>query len=133
MRRPKRSVFIAWRIIGPESSIHMIFFVEGQEYVALGSLEVSSYIWWRIKIIFTIIEWLGNMGHCILYPLILKWKCLDKSCKGFPILYRGAIINPVSNPPKDTIYINLTSSKEDGMVYHDQHNLVLNILEEECG
>ena len=38
----KQSRFIAWRPVGPESSTQMKFFMEGWEYVALGSLYVFS-------------------------------------------------------------------------------------------
>ena len=85
-----------------------------------------------MKNIFTIIKWLGDIGDSLLYYPTLKLQCHDLRCKRFPIFFRGARINPVSNVPEDRKCITLTSSNEDGMISHNRCNLVSDILEEEC-
>ena len=47
-------------------------FVEVWEYVSLVPLDLSSYPCQRIKMIFTTIEWSGNMGDYLLYYQIIK-------------------------------------------------------------
>ena len=53
--------------------------------------------------------------------------------KGVPIFSRVSRSNLVSPFPEDIKFITLTSSEEDGMIYHGLYNLVLYISEEDYG
>ena len=101
--------------------------------MALGPLYVSSYSWQMIKIIFSIIKLVGNMGDYIIYYSTLKFHYFDVCCEGIPILFRGTRSNPIPPFPEDRKCIALTSSEEDEMISHDLHNMILYSSEEECG
>ena len=77
-----------------------------------------------LKIIFTIIELLGNKDDYLMYPPTLKLQCLGLCFKGFPILFSTTRSNPVSPFPEDIIRMNFKLSEEDGMISHNLLNLV---------
>ena len=85
--------------------------------MALGTLEVSSYPW---KIIHNCL----HQNYYLLYYPTLKLQCLDACWGYFTIFFRGARSNTLSPFPEDRRFITLTSSNEDGIIFHDLRNLV---------